>query len=170
MSTRKKLTTNSPWNDWSSAWYQGSPWSAFLVYFPKCPSVPNQHLLWTLINHKAALKCSTDSLGLWFSELVSSSRTLYIRSPSGDSTNKHYGTGLPWWLRWYRICLQCRRPAYSPWVGKIPWRREWQPTPVFLPGEFHGQSSLVGYSPWGCKELDTTEQLTLCACDCGNRC
>ena len=39
--------------------------------------------------------------------------------------------------------------------------REWLPTPVFLPGEFHGQRSLVGYSPWGCKESDTTEQLTL---------
>ena len=42
-------------------------------------------------------------------------------------------------------------------VGKIPWSRIWQPTPVFLPGEFHGQRSLVGYSPWGPKELDTTE-------------
>ena len=41
--------------------------------------------------------------------------------------------GLPWWLRWWRICLQCRRPGFDPWVGKIPWRREWQPTPVFLP-------------------------------------
>ena len=57
--------------------------------------------------------------------------------------------------------LQCRRPVFSPWVGKIPWRREWLPTPVFLPGEFHGQRSLVGYSPWGCKELDTSEQLSL---------
>ena len=43
----------------------------------------------------------------------------------------------------------------------FPWRREWQPTPVFLPGESHGQRSLAGYSPWGCKELDMTEQLTL---------
>ena len=48
-----------------------------------------------------------------------------------------------------------------PWVRKIPWRREWLPTPIFLPGEFHGQRSLVGYSPWDYKELDTTEQLTL---------
>ena len=46
-------------------------------------------------------------------------------------------------------------------VGKIPWRRECQPTPVFLPGEFHGQGSLVGYSPWGGKELNMTERLTL---------
>jgi len=43
------------------------------------------------------------------------------------------------------------------WVGKIPWRRKWQPIPVFLPGKLHGQRSLAGYSPWGRKELDTTE-------------
>ena len=48
-----------------------------------------------------------------------------------------------------------------PWNGKIPWRRAQQPTPVFLPGESHRQRSLVGYSPWGCKELDTTERLIL---------
>ena len=47
--------------------------------------------------------------------------------------------------------------GFDPWVGKIPWRREWQPTSVYLPGEFHGQRSLAGYGPWGCKELDTTE-------------
>ena len=55
--------------------------------------------------------------------------------------------------------LQCGRPGFNPWVGKIPWRREWQPTPVFLPGESHGWRSLAGYSPWGRKELDPTEQL-----------
>ena len=43
-----------------------------------------------------------------------------------------------------KTCLQCRRPRFDPWVGKLPCRNEWQPTPVFLPGEFHGQSSLVG--------------------------
>ena len=52
------------------------------------------------------------------------------------------------------------RPGFDPWVGKIPWRRAWQPTPIFLPGESHGQRRLVGYSPWGCKELDTIEQLS----------
>ena len=40
--------------------------------------------------------------------------------------------GFPWWLRWWRICLQCRRPLFDPWVGKIPWRRKWQHIPVFL--------------------------------------
>ena len=46
-------------------------------------------------------------------------------------------------------------------VGKIPWRKIWQPTPVSLPKESHGQRSLAGFSPQGCKESDTTEQLTL---------
>ena len=46
--------------------------------------------------------------------------------------------------------------AFDPWVGKIPWRRERQPTPVFLPGKAHEQRSLAGYNPWGRKELDTT--------------
>ena len=48
--------------------------------------------------------------------------------------------------------LAMRRPGFDPWVGKIPWRREWQPITVFLPGEFHGERSLAGYSPWGCQE------------------
>ena len=59
-----------------------------------------------------------------------------------------------------RTCLQCRRSKFDPWVGTIPWRREWQPTSVFLPREYHGQKSLVGNSPRGPKESDTTEQLT----------
>ena len=54
-----------------------------------------------------------------------------------------------------------RRPEFNPWVRKIPWRRKWQPTPVLFPGKSHGQRSLVGYSPWGYKELGTTEQLSL---------
>ena len=52
-----------------------------------------------------------------------------------------------------------KRHGFNPWVGKIPWRRAWQPTPVFLSGESHGQRSLAGYSPLGCRESDTTERL-----------
>ena len=48
---------------------------------------------------------------------------------------------------------------FNPWVGKTPWRRQWHPTPVLLPWKSHGWRSLVGYSPWGHKELDMTEQL-----------
>ena len=56
-------------------------------------------------------------------------------------------------------CRKCKRRRFNPWVRRIPWRRKWQPIPVFLPGKFHGQRSLAGYSPWGYKESDTTEQL-----------
>ena len=57
------------------------------------------------------------------------------------------------------VCLQCRRPRFNPWFGKIPWRKKWQLTPVSLPGESHGQRSLSGCSPWGHKESDTAEKL-----------
>jgi len=58
-------------------------------------------------------------------------------------------------------CRRFKRYRLDPWVQKIPWRSTRQPTPVFLPGEFHGQRSLVGYSAWGCKESDTTERLNI---------
>ena len=67
--------------------------------------------------------------------------------------------GLLWWLSWQRIYLQCRKLGFDPWFGKIPWRRVWQLTPLFFPGEFHGQRSPMGYNPWGCKESDMTDQL-----------
>ena len=51
--------------------------------------------------------------------------------------------------------------TFNPWVGKIPWRRKWQPTPVFFPGPSDGQRSLVGYSPWGSKEADPIERLSI---------
>ena len=54
-----------------------------------------------------------------------------------------------------------RWQGFEPWVGKIPWKKKCQPTPVFLPEASHGQKSLAGYCPWGCKELDMTEWLTI---------
>ena len=60
--------------------------------------------------------------------------------------------GLPRWPKWKRNLCQCRRHkrcGFDPWVGKIPWRRAWQPTPVLLLGESHGQMSLAGYRPQG---------------------
>ena len=69
--------------------------------------------------------------------------------------------GLPWWLRELRICLQCKRPGFDPWVRKIPWRMEWPLAPVLWPGEPHGRRSLVGCRPRGHRESDTPERLTL---------
>ena len=65
-------------------------------------------------------------------------------------------TWLPRWCSDQESACHCRsrkRHGFHPWVGKSPWRRKWPPTPVFLPGESHGQRSLVGYSPWGCKRV-----------------
>ena len=70
---------------------------------------------------------------------------MIIRFPGGSDSKK--------------ICLQCRRPGFDPLVGKIPWRRERQPTPVFFPGEVHEQRNLTGYSPWGYRESDVTWKL-----------
>ena len=70
--------------------------------------------------------------------------------------------GLPEWLSSKDPACQCRRHrrrGFNPWVGKIPWSRKWQPTPVFLPGEFHEQKSKAGYSPWGRKASDTTKHI-----------
>ena len=64
--------------------------------------------------------------------------------------------GLPQWLSSKNVCLQCRRCKFYPWVRKIPWRRKWQPIPVLLPGESHGQRSLAGCYPWGRRESGMT--------------
>ena len=63
-------------------------------------------------------------------------------------------------------CRRCNRHGLDPWVGKIPQRRKRQPTPVLLPGKSHGQRSSVGYSPWGPKESETTQWLSLHAWSC----
>ena len=73
----------------------------------------------------------------------------------------HLYGGFPGGIKAKESVCQCRRYkrcSFNPWVGKIPWRRKWQPTPVLLLGQSHGLRSLAGYSPWGCKESDTTEQ------------
>ena len=68
---------------------------------------------------------------------------------------EHYFASM--WDECKRICLSVQETWFNSWVRKIPWRRKWQPTPVLLPRKSHGQRSLVGYSPWGSKELDMTE-------------
>ena len=81
----------------------------------------------------------------------------------GSGRSAGEGIGYPLQYSWASLVAQlvkkyqqCRRPGFNPWVGKIPWRRERLPTPVFWPGEFHGLHSL-----WGHKVSDTTEQLSL---------
>ena len=83
---------------------------------------------------------------------------------TGLETSTGTFRGLPRWLGGKESACQGSRPrrlGFDPWIRKIPWRRKWQPTTVFLPGKSHGQWILVGYSPWGRRELDTAEQLSL---------
>ena len=96
-------------------------------------------------------------LGCWSLTSLPPGHLIPRREAHSDNCNKT--TGLPWWLSNKESACQCRRPGFDSWGRRIPWRRKWQPTPVFLPGKFHGQGSLAGYSPGGCKELDTIEQL-----------
>ena len=81
----------------------------------------------------------------------------------GSGSSSGEGIGYPLQYSWASLVAQTVKnpPATrETWAGEIPWRRAWPPTPVFLPGEFHGQRSLAGDSPWGRKESDTTEWLS----------
>ena len=65
--------------------------------------------------------------------------------PAALNSDFYLYPGLPRWLSGKESTCQCRRHEFDPWIRKIPWRRKWQPTPVFLPGKSHGQRSPVGY-------------------------
>ena len=67
--------------------------------------------------------------------------------------------GFTWWLSGNEATYKCKRHGFNSWVRKIPWRRKWQLSPVFLPGKFCEQGSLEGYCLWGFKELDITEHI-----------
>ena len=74
--------------------------------------------------------------------------------------------GLPTWLTGRESAFQDRRHRFDPWVRKILWRRKWQPTLVSLPGKSHEQRTLVSYSPWGRKMLDTTDHTCILSYRC----
>ena len=82
---------------------------------------------------------------------------IYTHTHTHTHTHTYLYLGLPGWRTGKESICQCRKCGFYPWGH--PWRRAWQPTPVFLAGEPHGQRILAGYGPWGCKESDTTERL-----------
>ena len=93
-------------------------------------------------------------------------RSLAAYSSCGKELKTSDQIGLPRWHSGEESTCQfrkCRRPQrhrFDPWVGKIPWRKKWQTTPVFLAKKFQGQRSLASYSPWGHKQSDLIEQLS----------
>ena len=114
--------------------------------------------------HNDVTKISTDpKLPLQSSENIKLNIALRMYSFEECSlNNKSLGiaSGLPGWHSSKEStcqCKRCKRHRFDPWVRKIPSSSKWQTAPVFLPGKFHGQRSLVGYNPWDHKELDTTK-------------
>ena len=99
-------------------------------------------LEWVAISFSNAWKWKVKVKSLSRIQLLVTPWTVaYQAPPSMGFSRQEY-------LEWVAMSFS-RRPRLDSWVRKIPWRRKWQPTPVFLPGESHGQRSLAGYSPWG---------------------
>ena len=105
------------------------------------------YLEYDLFIENLSISSAAEAAGRWGSFLLSLSVGMTHLGFPGGSDGKE-------------LALRCRRPGFNPWVRKISCRREWQPIPVFLPGEFNGQRSLVGYCLWGHNESDVTEQQT----------
>ena len=100
----------------------------------------------------------------WFSSCIRQRKSLKEKSRVGGTVGgcvlvPLLEVGLPWWLSGKEPSCQCRKHGFHLWVRTIPWRRKWQPTPVFLPGKSQGQKRLVSYSPWGGRESLMTQQL-----------
>ena len=162
-----RMWTEGLWAFWTPEWLTGErgihrtlkhmPLAIiFIWYIWKAPLHGRKRGGWSLFQ-----KCSNKKRHFHFENLWESLKNISLvcdpeSSPSPRIVFILLLGDLPRWLRQWRICLQCSRPRFDPWVRKIPWRRAWQPTLVFLPGEFHGQRSLVGYSPWGWKRINMT--------------
>ena len=121
----------------------------------RTPSVPSEESCF-IPKAQFSLHQGRSPLGWWallqWSQQI---QTCFWNLPVDPSLGHLYSTWFnelyAHWRIWMakRMCLECRRCRFDHWVGKIPWRRKWQPIPAFLPGESHGQRSLVGCSLWG---------------------
>ena len=126
-------------------------WCSQIFFLKK----PKTWLYWVTCKNYACLKCVIQCI--WH---------IYILTDGTHHLDQDiHDYRLPRWLSGKKSACQCRSCGPDPWVGKIPWRRKWQPILVRLPGNFHSQRSLVGYSPWDSKEhthISITPQIFLC--------
>ena len=128
------------WYEWSETFYR------LLTCGPR-PDQDKVDLWWSAPCLQGVVKC--------LSALVS---TPFIKEEEENWIEYRNGKkSLPSGISGKELTCHFRRCRFAPWVRKTPWRRKWQPTPVFLPGKSHGQRCLVGYSSWGHKESDMTE-------------
>ena len=125
----------------------GATWYSRLIFL-SYPSSPRNEL-WSL-----SLRNGSKSHVMALDVLIALGVSLPSQMAEQGTICMHTNLcGLPWWLSGEESVCQCRRCGLNPWVRKIPWRRKWQPSSVFLPGKSHGQRSLAGYSSWGCKRV-----------------
>ena len=153
---KKKNKASTPWGHWNIILPASKPIGSLLPFVATW---------FRSLGHQSSLSAGAElattscfqtsqnqcrSLGLWLKLpffICSAEKKLFFWAWM------YISAGLPWWLSSKEFCHPCRRLGFTPWVRKIPWRRKWQPTPVFLPGKSYGQRSLGGYSPWGCKRV-----------------
>ena len=123
--------------------------------------------IWDSLQISRWIKILCWSANTWQSRVAGLLESLEMVSHTQRETGKklfHQNKGLPRWCSGKESACQYRgwkRLRFNPWVRKIAWRRKWQPTPVLLPGKSHGQKSLAGYRPWGGKESDIIEWLSM---------
>ena len=117
------------WNSWNNEWINSVPASSLKIKLPPEEKVLKNHL-WITLNKQ------------WL-----------IKSPLNYYWNLFFKMGFPDGSAVKNLPAKCRWCGLDPWVGTIPWRKKWQPTPVFLPGKSHGQWCLAGWSPWGHKRV-----------------
>ena len=137
-------------------------------YYCKChlfPYISNSNSSLLVQSKASDLYIFTCILQSCYSFIINSNTVFFFINSLAFSTYRymlsyiilciHYW-GHPWWLSDKESACQCRRHGFDPWIGKIPWRRAWQPISVFLPGKFHVQRSLKGFSPWHCERVRQT--------------
>ena len=130
-----------------------------LIQIPMWPRTE----LWPWVSHPGSIFSNPGQSFDALADILTSRREKWVIETCVPTSIQHSfqydfikSFGFPWGLRSKESTCQSRRCGFNSWDGKIPWRRKWQPTPVFLPGKSHGQRSLAGYSARGYKESDTT--------------
>ena len=127
-----------------------TPLALLTGYVPKCRSLSQKlsETYYCAQNRVHVLMLFSGTEFLFLKVRLGNAKPWTVSFPSEKNAALIVSLGFPGGSDGKSICLQCRRPGFDPWVGKIPWRRIWHPTPVLLPGKSHGRRSLVGHSPW----------------------
>ena len=162
---QKSYETNESQQHWTNcSWFSDKPLDPFLPILLAARSIVTEGPQWSL---SLKIVLSQEELS-YLSYSSSPGRATCIHTPVYSGSNiltpfvstEDSSERYPGYTAAHRVSrASLVAQTFNPWIGKIFWKRKWQPTPVLLPGKFHGLRSLVGYSPWGHKESNTTERV-----------